>query len=91
MTGAGLGGKPFTLQGEYRNVVRPNVLEMTWIADWDDAGVTIVRFDLTEKAGMTTVRLTHSGLATESRRERYQGWPWLLSLLQAYVQKSATA
>ena len=91
MTGNGMGGKPFRVHGEYLSVENPSLLEFTWLADWDDPGLTtLVRFDLCEVDGGTKVRLTHSGLATAGNRERYQGWPWLLSLLQAYVQKQCT-
>jgi uncharacterized protein YndB with AHSA1/START domain len=89
MSGAGTGGKPFTIRGEYRSIDPPRVLEMTWLADWhENATLTVVRFDLVEKDGSTMVRLTHSGFATEQARETYQGWPWLLSLLQAYVEST---
>ena len=90
MSGTGGGGKPFTIRGEYRCIDRPQVLEMTWLADWhENAALTVVRFDLVEKDGSTTVRLTHSGFATDQARETYQGWPWLLSLLQAHVERQA--
>jgi len=87
MRGTGMGGKPFTLHGEYRSIERPRLLELTWLDDGQqDIPVTLVRFDLDEKDGATTVRLTHSGFTNEQSRQRYQGWPWLLALLQAYVQ-----
>jgi uncharacterized protein YndB with AHSA1/START domain len=87
MRGTGIGGKPFTVRGEYRSIERPRLLECTWLADWqEDASQSIVRFDLEEKDGATTVRLTHSGLTSERARENYKGWPWLLALLQAYVE-----
>jgi uncharacterized protein YndB with AHSA1/START domain len=87
MRGSGMGGKPFTVRGEYRAVERPRLLEFTWLPDWqEDAIPTLVRFDLNEKDGSTTVRLTHSGFTSEQARERHQGWPLLLALLQAYVQ-----
>jgi len=44
-----------------------------------------VRFDLEEKDGATTVRLTHSGLTSEGARA-HQGWPQILTWLQAYVE-----
>jgi hypothetical protein len=47
---------------------------------------TLVRFDLHEQNGFTTVRLTHSGFATEGSRARHQGWPQILSWLKAYVE-----
>ena len=92
MRGTGMGGKPFTLCGEYRLVERPRHLEFTWIDEGaEKAPPTLVRFDLEEKDGETTVRLTHSGFTSEQTRERYQGWPWLLALLQTYVQEKTAS
>jgi Activator of Hsp90 ATPase homolog 1-like protein len=48
----------------------------------------LVRFDLEERDGFTTVRLTHSGLTTESSRDHHRGWPQVLAWLQAYVEKT---
>jgi uncharacterized protein YndB with AHSA1/START domain len=87
MRGTGM-GKPFATRGEYLAVERPRLLEFTWNPDWQEPQ-TIVRFDLDEKDGVTTVRLTHSGLTAESR-ERYQGWPWLLALLQTHVEQQTS-
>jgi uncharacterized protein YndB with AHSA1/START domain len=87
MRGAGPGGSPFTLSGEYRRIERPWLLELTWLDDGQpDAPATLVRFDLSERDGATTVRLTHSGFTSPSSRERYQGWPWLLALLKGYAE-----
>ncbi len=47
---------------------------------------TLVRFDLTEKDGMTTVRLTHSGLTSEGARA-HKGWPQILEWLRAYSER----
>lgn len=86
MRGVGGEGKPFTLRGEYRAIERPTLLEFTWLPDWEEPQ-TLVRFDLEEKSGATTVRLTHSGFASPASRERYQGWPWLMALLKGYVEE----
>ena len=51
-----------------------------------DATESLVRFDLEEKEGVTTVRLTHSGLVSERSRASHKGWPQILMWLQAYVQ-----
>jgi uncharacterized protein YndB with AHSA1/START domain len=88
MRGTGMGGNPFVVRGEYRAVQRPTVLEFTWQPDWQEPR-TIIRFDLMEKNGATTVRLTHTGFTGEFTPERYQGWPWLLSMLQKYAEKAA--
>jgi uncharacterized protein YndB with AHSA1/START domain len=87
MRGIGMGGKPFNVSGEYRRIEPPRLLVFTWLPDWqEDAIETIVRFDLEEKNGITTV-LTHSGLTTESSRASHKGWPQVLALLQAYVEQ----
>lgn len=87
MRGVGMGGKPFTVAGEYRKVERPRLLIFTWLPDWqEDAAETVIRVDLEEKSGITTVRLTHSGLTSESSRASHRGWPQVLSWLQTYVE-----
>lgn len=87
MRGIGADGERFAIRGEYRAIERPRLLEFTWLPDWqEDAPLTIVRFDLEEKGGSTTVRLTHSGHRTERSRESHRGWPQILARLQAYAE-----
>lgn len=87
MRGIGMGGKPFTITGVYRIVDRPRAIAFTWLPDWDEeATETLVRFDLDERDGVTTVRVTHSGFASASSRARHQGWPQILSWLQGYAE-----
>lgn len=87
MHGVGMGGKPFRVVGEYRNIERPRLLVFTWLPDWqENAPETLVRWDLEEKDGVTTVRLTHSGLTTERSRASHRGWPEILTWLQAFVE-----
>jgi uncharacterized protein YndB with AHSA1/START domain len=79
-------GKDFSVFGEYRKVDRPRLLEFTWIPSWQDGSTeSIVRFELNEKEGVTTVRLTHSGL-TPAGREAHKGWPQVLGWLRDYVE-----
>jgi len=88
MRGTGMGGKPFSVTGEYREIERPRVLAFTWLPSWQgNAGISLVRFDLSEKDDVTTVRLTHSGLTAENARA-HQGWPQILGWLAAYVERS---
>jgi uncharacterized protein YndB with AHSA1/START domain len=88
MRGTGMGGKPFNVVGEYRAIDRPRLLTFTWLPDWDEeATETLVRFDLSEHAGVTTVRLTHSGFASEGSRARHQGWPQILGWLKDYAER----
>jgi uncharacterized protein YndB with AHSA1/START domain len=83
-----MGGKPFTVRGVNREIERPRLLAFTWLPSWQqDALETLVRFDLQEQDGVTTVRLTHSGLTTETSRAQNRGWPDVLAWLQAYAEK----
>ena len=89
MRGLRRGGQPFTITGVYRAIERPRVLEFTWFPDWqENAEETVVRWDLEEKSGVTTLRLTHSGFTTEASRATHRGWPLILSGLQTYVEKA---
>lgn len=87
MSGTGMGGKPFEIHGVYRTIERPRVLAFTWLPSWDETATeTLVRFDLDERDGVTTVRLTHSGFASEASRTRHQGWPQILGWLKGYAE-----
>jgi uncharacterized protein YndB with AHSA1/START domain len=91
MRGIGMGGRPFSVVGEYRSIERPRLLVFTWLPDWQgDATESLVRFDLEEANGVTTVRLTHSGLVSETSRESHKGWPQILAWLRAYVRCRAS-
>ena len=90
MRGTGIGGKPFSVTGTYRQIERPRLLVFTWLPDWQgDTTESIVRWDLEENAGVTTVRITHSGLTTEGSRSSHRGWPGILAWLQGYVERGA--
>ena len=74
MSGIGMGGKPFEIHGVYTTIERPRVLAFTWLPSWDDTATeTLVRFDLEERAGITTVRLTHSGFASQASHDASSG------------------
>jgi uncharacterized protein YndB with AHSA1/START domain len=88
MRGTGMGGKPFSVEGKYRVIERPHVLAFTWLPSWDEeATETLVRFELHEDRGVTTVRLTHSGFKTEGSRSRHQGWPQILGWLRDFAER----
>jgi len=92
MRGLRVNGEPFTITGEYREIVRPHLLVFTWLPDWQ--GIverSLVRIDLGEEDGITTVRLTHSGLTAETRRTGHRGWPQILTWLQAYAEGRGAA
>ena len=66
MSGMGM-GRPFKVEGVYRIIEPPRLLTFTWLPSWDEGATeTLVRFDLDEQNGVTTVRLTHSGFATKA-------------------------
>jgi len=80
-------GRLVTIRGEYREIIRPRLLVFTWLPDWyENATESLVRWDLDEQNGVTTVRLTHSGLITEASRESHRGWPQIVGWLKAYVE-----
>ncbi len=85
--GNGMGGRTFSIIGEYREVERPRLLVFTWLPDWQpDATESVVRFDLEEMAGVTKVKVTHSGLTAQGR-ESHRGWPQVLGWLKAYTER----
>ena len=77
-----------TVYGEYRVIDPPRLLTYTWLREHEDYPETLVRWDLEEKDGYTTVRVTHSGLVSESLRSRNSGWPLIVELLQAYIREA---
>jgi uncharacterized protein YndB with AHSA1/START domain len=88
MRGTRADGEPFTIQGEYRVVEPPSLVEFTWLPDWQpDATESLIRVEFSEIDGATRVRLTHSGLATERSRASHRGWPQILSLLKEYAER----
>ena len=79
-------GRHFTIKGEYRTIEPPYVLAFTWLPDWQQNPTeSLVRFDLTENNGLTTVRLMHSALTPEGF-QAHQGWPQLLARLRDCVE-----
>lgn len=83
----GMDGNPVSVRGEYREIDPPRLLSFTWLPGWQgDATVSLVRFALTETGGVTTVRLTHSGLVTQAARASHRGWPLILEWLRGYTE-----
>ena len=75
-----------TVYGEYRTIEPPRLLTHTWIRENEDYPETLVRWDLDEMGGYTTVRVTHSGLVTEELRKRNDGWPLIVNLLRSFIE-----
>ncbi len=79
------GGGTNVVSGEYRQIERPHLLVYTWVRE-EDAVETVVRWELEENSSITKVRVTHSGLTSDSLRARNNGWPRIVELLQTYVE-----
>ena len=87
MRGTGIGGKPVLVTGEYREVIRPRLLVFTWLPDWYENPIeTLVQWELKEHNGITTLRVTHSGLVTEAARNGHKGWGQIVVWLKNYVE-----
>jgi uncharacterized protein YndB with AHSA1/START domain len=85
-----MGGRTFSVRGEYREIDRPHLLVFTWLPDWQgDTTESLVRFDLIEQDGVTRVRLTHTGLVAEVSRNSHRGWMQILECLATYAGKTA--
>jgi uncharacterized protein YndB with AHSA1/START domain len=79
-------GNKFTCHGQYTRIAPPLLLEFTWNPSWQgETTESLVRFDLSENDGVTTVRVTHSGL-TPTAHEVHKGWPQVLSWLKGYLE-----
>jgi uncharacterized protein YndB with AHSA1/START domain len=81
-------GRDFAVEGVYRVVQPPHLLEFTWKHDWEgaDSSETLVRYELIEDGGSTLLRVTHSGFQSEKSRDDHdRGWTQVLTWLEAYV------
>jgi uncharacterized protein YndB with AHSA1/START domain len=76
-----------SVYGEFRAIEPPRLLIFTWIRDEELHPESLVRWDLDETDGVTTVRVTHSGLTSERWRIRNNGWPLILELLKTHLEK----
>jgi len=84
-------GKKMTIQGEYREVQPGQRIVFTWQwqddEDWKEC-VSVVTVDLSDRAGGTEVRLTHTQLPNqESRDSHNEGWNSVLEKLETFVTK----
>jgi len=75
-----------TVTGVYKEIDPPHTLVFTWSRPEENEPVSTVRWDLKEEDGVTTVRVTHSGLVSEEWRARNSGWPIVVGLLRDYVE-----
>ncbi len=59
--------------GHYTEVDPPTRLAFTWIWDEDNTRKTLIELDFEESEGVTTVRMTHSGLRDEESVQSHEG------------------
>jgi uncharacterized protein YndB with AHSA1/START domain len=80
----------FECHGEIIEFDPPRVLAYTWFGNWHDdvARRTVVRWELTPKAGGTQVKVTHSGLSNEpaARKDYSSGWTGVAEGLKKFVE-----
>lgn len=74
------------VHGVYRAVLRPNLLEYSWIREEQDHPETVVRWELQQDGDSTRVRVTHSGLNTPRLRDRNSGWIFIVQQLRDFVE-----
>jgi len=85
------GVSEFKCHGEILEYDPPRLLAYTWVGNWHDdtSKRTVVRWELTPKAGGTHVRVMHSGLSAlpAARRDYSQGWPGVVEMLKRFLEK----
>jgi uncharacterized protein YndB with AHSA1/START domain len=84
----GPSGREMTVKGEYLQVERPHLLQLTWLASWDDFRPTFVRFEIEPAPAGTRLTMRHSGFAdrAKSSEEHAAGWTRVLDWLDAYLR-----
>lgn len=90
--GVGADGKPFQVEGEYREVDPPRLLVHTWRPSYRNIPETVVRWELTAEKSGTRVRLNHSGFvgAADACMDHGNGWTKVLGWMQAFVERNET-
>jgi uncharacterized protein YndB with AHSA1/START domain len=90
-SGAGAEGKPFSVEGEFREVEAPRRLVQTWRAEWDGGNETTITYRLDPIEGGTRVTLRHEGFGqrSESCRGHAVGWQRVLGSLTKHFVVTA--
>jgi uncharacterized protein YndB with AHSA1/START domain/uncharacterized protein YciI len=78
-------GRPYKIEGEFREVEPPHKLVFTWRPDWDAPHETLVTYLLEPLEQGTRLTLRHEGFTGRADRCRThtQGWTRVLGWLQA--------
>lgn len=77
------GQRKSRVEGEYRVIDPPRVLEHTWRPSWEPGLDTVVRYELEATALGTRVRVVHTGFgaAADACRSHTEGWTRVLGWL----------
>lgn len=82
-------GRPFTVGGEYLEVVAPHKIVQTWVPDWEGRIVTTLTYRLEAIPGGTRLTVRHEGFGEHrgSCQSHGLGWERVLRWLRDYVAR----
>jgi uncharacterized protein YndB with AHSA1/START domain len=89
--GVGADGKPFSVEGEFREVDPPRKLVQTWRAAWDGGNETTITWLLEPVEEGTRLTLRHDGFSgrADSCSGHANGWERVLGWLNGHLTKAA--
>jgi uncharacterized protein YndB with AHSA1/START domain len=90
--GKGADGTPYSVEGQFLEIVAPRRLVQTWQHDWDaDHPETKVTYTLDDVPGGTRVTVRHEGFGTRSGAcsGHAKGWERVLDWLESHLENVA--
>jgi len=79
-------GFSMTLNGTFRRVEKPSLLEFTWAMEGDDANSGVVTVEFEPHGTGTELTLTHEGLTGSAKAQAAAGWNGWFDALQTLVE-----